>query len=173
MIDATLQQVFGGDSWRDVTGAIGGATFAFISSEMLVVLLVAKDAADAAARYPEIQQQIKILRGPTDTALDSYLLLVIPELNETDYALVRRALDNTLVCRKILVPLDGQPVAAAVRRHFPLIGPAVEVSPDERHHAAVVGEPDDDDLELLDRNSPPNIAAQLIDRALARTRDGG
>jgi hypothetical protein len=170
VIDTTLNQVFAGSLWRDVTSAIPGATSVYLSSDMLVVVLVAAQATDAADRFPELQQNIKMFRETADAPQDAYLLLVIPQLDEEGYAVIRQALDNTLVCRKILVPLDNHSLGDSVIRHFPLVAPAMAVVPDERPYQPASDGPDDDDLDLLDRTSPANIALHLIEQSLARVR---
>jgi hypothetical protein len=134
---------------------------------MLVTLLFAESAAQAADRFPEAQQDIKNYRTTIERAPDCYLLMIIPWLTEEDYSLVRRALDDTLVCRKIIIPLEGLPAADAIRRHFPLVAPAKPSSEGEQDHVSETGGPNDDDLELLDKQSTKHIAEQLIDRSRA------
>jgi hypothetical protein len=163
MTDQALQQVFGA-GWNDVTSSIAGCTSAFATAGMLVVILRATNASDADAGFPDLQQNIKAFRDTIPRAPDAYLLLVVPQLDEDEYGLLRRALDNTLVCRKVLIPLDGADLPAAVRRYFPIVDWNMPIAPDQRTHATGAGDPNDEDLELLDRNGAMNIAQTLIDR---------
>ena len=163
MTDLALQQVFG-VGWNDVTTSIAGCTSAFATADMLVVILRAANASDADTRFPELQQNIKAFRDTIAKAPDAYLLLVVPELDEEEYGLLRHALDNTLVCRKVIIPLDGTDLSAAIRRYFPIVDWYTTVAPDQRSHATGAGDPDDEDLELLDGSGVTNIAQALIDR---------
>lgn len=169
MTDRTLQQVFG-TGWNDVTSSIAGCTSAFATGDMLVVILLAANASDADTHCPELQQNIKAFRETIPKPPDAYLLLVVPDLDEEDYGVLRHALDNTLVCRKVVIPLGGADLSAAIRRYFPIVDWNTTVVPDQRSHATGVGDPDDDDLELLDRNGAPNIAQVLIERVRAQGR---
>jgi len=169
MTDLALQQVFG-TGWNDVTSLVAGCTSAFATSDMLVVILRAANASDADARFPELQQNIKALRDATPKAPDAYLLLVVPQLDEEEYGVLRHALDNTLVCRKVVIPLDDADLSAAISRYFPIVDWNTTVAPDQRSHVTGVGDPDDDDLELLDRNGSANIAQVLIDRFRTQER---
>jgi hypothetical protein len=170
MTEANLNNLFPTSTWEPQHNIIAHANYTFISSDMLVALLFAETAGQAADRFPEAQQDIKNYRTSMEKPPDCYLLMIIPRLTEDDYGLVRRALDDTLVCRKIIIPLDGSSATDAIRRHFPLVAPAKVDSLDAQAHLTEAGGPTDDDLELLDKQSPPNIADQLIDRARARLR---
>lgn len=169
MTDAELHEVFGA-GWSDVTRSIVGCTSAFVSADMLVVVLRAMNASDAEVRSPELQQNIKVFRDAFAKPPDAYLLMVVPQLEEEEYGVLRHALDNTLVCRKVVIPLDGSDLAAAIKRHFPIIDWNSNVAPDHRSHLTGAGDPDDDDLELLDRNGAANIAQVLIERFRAQRR---
>src|SRR4029079_11286685 len=149
MTDQALQQIFGA-GWSDVTSSIVGCTSAFVTIDMLVVILRAANASEAHTRFPELQQNIKTFRDTITKAPDAYLLLVVPEFDEEEYGLLRHALDNTLVCRKVIIPLDGTDLSAAIRRYFPIVDWYTTVTPDQRSHATGAGDPNDEDLELLD-----------------------
>lgn len=172
MIDTDIREVFGSERWTDVTAEIPQSTVAFVSRDMFVVAVVADNAGDAAEAYPEVQQRIKEVRLKLTPPPDCYLLLVVPDVGEDDYTLLRRALDDTLVCRKIVVPLRGRSAADALRRQFPFVDDekpyAVETS---LHDNSSGTGPTDEDLDLLDRNSPANIVQHLLDAARERLRE--
>lgn len=169
MTELALREIFGA-GWIDVTTSIAGSTSAFGSADMLIVILRAANGSDADARFPELQQNIKAFRDALPKPPDAYLLLVVPRLDEEEYAVLRHALDNTLVCRKVVIPLDDLDLSTAVRRYFPIVDSYATDVPDHRSRLTGAGNPDDDDLELLDRNSVANIAQALIERFRTQKR---
>jgi len=134
---------------------------------MLIAVLATSSVAEAAVEYPQVQQALKEVRVELHRPIDAYLLLVLPSVSDDDYPRVRKALDDPLICRKVVIELGNADPSSALLRQFPLLADMPEKSPQVAHET-VVPEPGPEDLDLLDRNSAENI----VERLLAAARNG-
>ena len=161
MIDLDVRRAFRADRWKEITNHVPGCTAAFLSSDMLVGVLATASVPDAAIEYPAVQQALKEARVGLQRPVDAYLLIVVPSVSDEDYPSVRKALDDPLICRKIVVELGTAEPSTALLRQFPLLADMPEEPPQQPQEVAVV-EPGSDELDLLDRNSPENVVNELM-----------
>jgi hypothetical protein len=138
---------------------------------MLVAVLATSSVAEAATEYPEVQQAIKRARAELQRQVDAYLLLLVPTVSADVYPEVRAALDDPLICRKVVIELGSDEPSGALRRQFPLLANSLSDEMQPGKEAASAPDPGPEDLELLDRNGADNIVDLLLARARPAERD--
>ena len=81
-----------------------------------------------------------------------------------EFALLRPAMDNTLVCRKVIVPLNDRTILEAFREDFPLIAPIWVLQTYARGLESGEGDPSEEELEWMAKTGVELLVDQLVER---------
>jgi len=166
-----VREVFAHELWADRTSEVPGATWCFVSGDIAAAILDAPNTAMIAERWAEVQTALENFSHKLPRSTDCYLLLIVPSLAEDEFATLRPALDDTLVCRKSLIVTEGRSISEAILSEFPIVASTWIATPFMHGQDTVLDDPNEEDLELLDKRGEQKIAEALIDRARA-TLDG-
>jgi hypothetical protein len=111
-----IRRIFENAGWamielRDQKGLHAG----FTNSYALVGILVADDIEQVLHIWEGAQEEIRELKNATPTLRDNdaYLVIIVPNIDaQTDR--LNAVLDNTYVCRKVCVEIDGKTIEQAL-----------------------------------------------------------
>jgi hypothetical protein len=159
-----LRAVFPADAWNTAQADIPGADASLTSKDVAVFIIEAANGRDAAERWPQVQTNIDTFRQAQSPTPDCYLVIVVPELTDMEFALLRPAMDDTLICRKVIVPLNGRGIQDAFREDFPLIAPIAILQPYAQGIDSGEGDPSEEELEWMAKTGIEVLVDQLVER---------
>jgi hypothetical protein len=99
-----------------------GLQAAFTSSYALVGILLADDVEQVLRMWEGAQEEVRELKNATPALRDNdaYLAIIVPTIDaHTDR--LNAVLDNTYVCRKVCVEIDGKTIPLCRQLHFTLL----------------------------------------------------